>query len=221
MKAICLLPALLLVLLGCGVVNEEKEPVAEALYTDQGPTLPPVTIGPTSQEPIPAGTKTGVERWDVKTLQDSAAAKITWIPVQKPVSYLAGLKPPKVLGNEPRGVLSDEFTVVTIRVKALSKKCEADGDYHSLWADDAGTVIGCEFPVYVGSSPYKTQMISARQSFEAQFGASKSVDDAYHKLDGSTWFVTGVVFADRVHGEKGLKNGIELHPVLGIARAPK
>jgi hypothetical protein len=112
-----------------------------------------------------------------------------------------------------------ERTTYTLTANLLKMKREDDRDVHLVIADAAtsNTMIvelvdvACSGAI---SSPYKSQMQSARQAFEAACGTPTT---SFKDLTG-TATMTGVGFFDVIHGQTGVApNGIELHPLISFS----
>ena len=173
---------------------------------------------------LPDGTKPGVLRWAVKTLQDPAANKVDFANVVAVTPTEIANWPPMHVPpgkSPPRGAGPQEFKVYQVTGKALKMKLEADGDYHFQVEDQNGNVINVEIvqPKYAPNSLKLPEIEATRTAFEAMFGASHHVDSAYRPLDGRTITARGVGFWDELHGQGGNANGFELHPTLSIKLA--
>jgi len=172
---------------------------------------------------LPDGTKAGVLRWDVKTLQDDLAARIAFdAPVDIGLDVIAGWQsplPPHVPQHFPRGAGPEEFRVYRVTGMALKIKLEGDGDYHLVIEDAAGIQLDleCVQPQFAGASIKLPVLTEVRHAAEQLFGRSPHKDRAYRILDLMEITVTGVGFWDQEHGQAGIGNGFELHPVLSIA----
>jgi len=172
--------------------------------------------------PLNDGTKQGRFRWAVKTLQDRVAKEIDFgktIPVT--ISDIADWEPPivtKESGDLPRGASTEEFQVFQVTGSAIKTKLETDGDYHLLLEDEGGFELGVEIvqPLFAEHSIKLPEIDAVRQTFEQQFGKSDQVDKRYRRLNGIQVTVTGVGYWDDPHGQGGIGNGFELHPVLSI-----
>jgi hypothetical protein len=177
------------------------------------------TGGGGSTPPAPSApreARCGVERWTVKTLQDSRASRIDFTPVHATVAGLRLLEPPGVGRSSPR--LTGEFTTYRVKVRLRSFKLEDDSDIHLVVSDPSGaskTMI-VEFPntgcIKKAGLKSQARMSRARRALIRACGAPPS--SGFRRLDGSAT-ITGVAFFDVIHGQRGVApNGIELHPVL-------
>jgi hypothetical protein len=156
----------------------------------------------------------GVERWDVKTLTDSAARGLDLRPRPTTVWALTHLRTrPMLFGPRHPPV---ETTTYRITARLVESRAEADQDIHLIVAGlthPAATMI-VEFPdpaCTIGAPPALPQrMTAARAALLRACGKPPAT------LAG-TATVTVVGFIDFPHSLGTAKNGIELHPVLGFA----
>ena len=187
--------------------------VGAGVYWGHSPTISPVP-----------GTKAGVERWAIKTMSDPDVAKVEMDRiVDTDITTLAALPVPKFPNGfnvTPR--FGEELKTYRVIARAVACKLEADGDYHLILTNGT-TEIGVEIPTpdYAIGSVVIGQLEQTRRQFAQMFGASTKVDTQYRKLPGTMVEVVGIGFWDREHGQRGAKNGVELHPVLSITEAPK
>jgi hypothetical protein len=159
-----------------------------------GLAAPPARPSPRSTAQILCG----VERWNVKTLQDRPVllpAKTTTI------AFLTTRPAPASL---PVTRLPFERHIYTVTTAVTLVRPEADGDLHLVLSDGSRTMIaespeaGCDsgaFPARIA------QMRAARAALRLCMKAR----------------VTGVAFFDFRHGQTGVApNAIELHPILSF-----
>src|ERR1700747_2379007 len=86
----------------------------------------------------------GQERWDVKTLSDSAATKVNFTPIQSSAPALRLLVPSQKIGNNTKR-FDTEFFTYTIQCKVREYRIEEDGDTHLVLmdvSDTTQTIIG-------------------------------------------------------------------------------
>lgn len=172
----------------------------------------------------PVGIRPGMFRWAVKTLQDAAASRIGFSkPVGLDLSTAASWPNPGVTQqstNLPRIAGSQEFLVYRFLGKAVWFKLEADGDYHLLIDDGKGRRLNVEFPdpAFVGVSIKATALAQARADFEKLIGKSSTPSVNYTPVNAKVT-VIGVGFWDEAHGQGGIGNGFELHPILSIQQS--
>jgi hypothetical protein len=181
-----------------------------------------------------ADEKVGQERWDVKTLTDSRAAGIIDTKQPTTVAKLALLRPPaSVADDSPRGLGPEEWNTYRVVGYLRGFNLETDGDYEVMLSDSPKsdkndparkTLLCVEIvkPEYVGKKAAASQIAkfrAVRKQFE-KIAQVKGGKVAY------TWLrrpvkveVTGVGFWDERHGQRGLWNAFELHPVTGIKLA--
>ena len=157
----------------------------------------------------------GVERWSVKTGTDADAGKITLQSTTSiTIATLDALPAPASLPANNR-IQPTETTVYRLSATLTEYKLEADSDYHLVLSDGGGHTMIAEIPdpACVGTtSPLRTNIISARNEFDAKYTASGSFKTANVAVT-----VTGVGFFDYDHGQTGVApNAIELHAVLDI-----
>jgi hypothetical protein len=173
--------------------------------------------------PSKAATKSacGVERWRVKTLSDTMAGRVNFLPHATSVRALRRLRPPTSLPNTAR-VRPVETTTYRIHARLIESKFEEDSDFHLVIADPrtGGTMI-VEFPAFYCTLTTKRvlrlRMQAARLAFIRACGLPPSSD--FKRLRGIAT-ITGVGFFDYQHGQTGVApNAIELHPVLGFKGA--
>lgn len=95
----------------------------------------------------------------------------------------------------------------------IAAKQEADSDLHVILATATGAEMNIESPAAVcdSASPYAAQLAQARAALDAALG---NVSSSSYTPENLTANVTGVLFFDVLHGQRGAPNGIELHPVL-------
>lgn len=159
----------------------------------------------------------GVERQPVKTLADNP--ELTKVVLAN-VTSLRALPAPKTWGNTmPR--LPNEYRVYHMKALLLGYKLEADQDYHLVLAE-----LGHPKRTMIAEIPSAE---CAKERADV-FTKERTFVESIEKPAGvgtMRWFekpveieITGVLFFDKLHGQTGVApNGVELHPVLGIARA--
>lgn len=161
----------------------------------------------------------GIERWAVKTLTDPAARQVDFKPVVSEVYKLVNMPVP--VGDD-RARFPEERRTYRVRVSLLAFKYEADGDVHLVIGDPAnpGTTMIAELPnvTCTRGAQHRWAMEVARRKLGAAVGLPSS--SRYRALTG-TATVTGVLFFDRAHGQRGVaRNGVELHPLTGFRLVP-
>jgi hypothetical protein len=156
----------------------------------------------------PGGGRCGVERWSVKTGQDSAAPSVDLTPQVTTIATLTSLARPSTIPPDGR-VAPTETTVWRLNNVTLQvSKTESDSDYHLVLADGAGNTM-------IAETPYPD--CAAASQFLCLITHGRHAADGFIGQSGLTVSVVGVGFFDLPHGQTGLApNAIELHPVLGI-----
>lgn len=154
----------------------------------------------------------GVERWNVKTLQDDISV-IDFKPLTATVNGLTHLKTIRTKSSTARMDIEKNVYSVTCIIKDFFK--EADGDIHIVLQDlkRPNITMIAEIPdptcSKVSSSKYNSQFVKTRAYFQS-FG---------NDIKGQQVTITGVSFVDIKHGkpQRGVApNNIELHPVIDL-----
>ena len=163
----------------------------------------------------------GTELWAMKTLRDRGAAHINFAPHATSIAWLAAERAPSDPDLVAHRLAPVETTVWRVRAQLVGYRIEADGDYHLVLRDsrNGATMIG-EIPI--------PRCVATRG---AQYAALRAKIDRighhpatrfwwwldYHGATPPTITVAGVGFFDRIHQQDGVaRNGVELHPVLGV-----
>lgn len=168
--------------------------------------------------PYPYGTVCGVERWSVKTLDDSSAAHLSRIPQPSSVDALVQTTVPMAAGRRRAPM---ETTLWRLKARLVGYRLEHDSDVHLVLASPQSgrTMIG-EVPAPYCAIRYAAAFKRARRQV-AMIG---------HHEPGLRWWwldyrgatpplviVTGYGYIDYEHGQTGgADNGVELHPVLDV-----
>ena len=186
------------------------------------PCLKPGGSGGGGSSPTPTPSRParvagcGVERWAVKTLQDSAASSVNRNPRTTTIARLR--KVSVYAGAGPR-VSPFETTTYRVSARLVSAKVEDDSDIHLVIADPAtgGTMIA-EIPkascARKAPAWARAAWTKARATL-ATCGALRTSWTYYPPRASAT--LTGVGFKDKMHGQRGVApNGVELHPVSSI-----
>lgn len=171
--------------------------------------------------PVPgetAHTGCGAWRWGVKTLTDPRAGQVDLTARQGLVDALRALTVPAPLSGALGRTAAEQVTY-TVRAKLLFVKEEADSDFHVVIADprDGATMIAeIPDPACAQGSRVQAQIARARAAFIRRFGMPSTTH--FSPIPGSPLaLVTGVLFFDEIHGQKGVApNGVELHPVIDV-----
>jgi hypothetical protein len=208
---------LALTVTGCQSANLSAGPrpprtaAQAAAALQRQPELPATTAG---NAVFQAASSCGVERWAIKTGQDAAARSVE-LSRPKPVT-VATLRsypqPTSYPANSRIGAV--EKTAYRLDVTLTKYKLEGDSDLHLVVADAQGRTLIVEVPdpSCMGSSPWKSRVATARQTFMSRYGPTSSF-----KRTSKHAVIVGVGFFDRLHGQAGVSpNGIELHAVTSI-----
>jgi len=177
----------------------------------------------------------GKERWPVKTGTDDDVADVAQdvsgqpFRVRSTVEDLVGTVRPRDMpldspspSFQTRRARPVETTIFTIEAEVIACKIEDDGDFHIVIQGDSGEMMIIEIPdpdpAFVApSSPWVEAIRSARAQVEETLQPERRL-----RRVRAPARITGVGFFDTVHGQTGVsqRNGIELHPVLGIEWLP-
>ena len=140
----------------------------------------------------------GVDRWDVKTLQDRPRLLPNRLTT---IKYLVTRPRPPYL---PSTRLPFERHVFTVVARVTFLREEADSDYHLILRQSGRTMIAEAPASYCDRRAklrYRVEMAAARHRARSCARAR----------------ITGVAFFDFDHGQTGVApNAIELHPILGF-----
>ncbi len=178
---------------------------------------------PTAPTPPPSpslGLACGVERWFVKTLADSDAARIA-PEVATPISIRdLNALPSHCEAGPDRRIYAEEFRVFEIVGRVSYVAHEDDRDYHIAVEDPnaPGFTVVTELADTVCSGAAMSPHLATLRSVEGMFATVLGGRSA-SSLVGSTVKIRGVGFYDFDHGQRGRsRNCIELHPILSISR---
>jgi hypothetical protein len=152
-------------------------------------------------------------RWAVKTLSDARRRLVNFRPRVTTVTRVARLRTPKIVGRQMRRLRGFESQVwrMKVWVRRLAGP-SVHGDIKAFVSDTPNSrrEMIIEFPhdrcADVRRSPRRYEMASARANVFRTCGRRATV--------------IGVGFHDNPHGQGGLRNAVELHPVLGFSAAP-
>jgi hypothetical protein len=161
--------------------------------------------------------KCGVARWDVKTLSDPAADKVTYKPRATTIQTLRGKEPTVNISLlTPRLKGTVEMRVWRLRnVRLVEAVRAADKDIHLVIRDGGGRKMIVEFPDpdCSGAALSKKRAVMKRAK-AALLAACGYIPTKFVDLQGRAT-IEGVGFFDEVHQQIGVApNGVELHPVL-------
>lgn len=156
----------------------------------------------------------GVERWDIKTLNDSSYKNITFDnSIETTIKNLSLVeKPLNLKNNTPR--LDIEHQTFYLIVKVLECRKQSDGDYHLIICDTndiSKTMIAEVITPKYGNKIYYNIFKEVRDYLLARIRNKTLINRIYA--------IEGVVFFDLIHNQKGRAiNGIEIHPVMYMER---
>lgn len=158
-----------------------------------------------------------VERWSVKTLTDSGAARVNLTPQDSSVINLRGLPAPDISTGAKRQ--AGEFTTYRLRVRLRSFKIEKDSDIHLVVADpsDATKRMIVELPnsgcARKAAPASRRRLAAARRALLAACGTPAT--GSFRLLTG-TATITGVAFFDVLHGQQ--RRGAQRHRAAPAAQ---
>jgi hypothetical protein len=169
------------------------------------------------------GVHCGTERWRIKTVFDSDAARVNFTPRNSTVSELVAMRAPDRLEEEERS--DAEKRVYSVEAVLLGWKQETgahgDHDFHLVLADpnDLTRTMIAEVPGAecegACSSLQAQKFTQVRQVLTAQLAQP----EAHFRRFTPAWVVRveGVGFFDIFHGQIGVaENCMELHPLLKV-----
>ena len=165
----------------------------------------------------------GTELWALKTLRDRDASQIDFAPHGTTIAWLAAQPAPRDPDFVTRRLKPVETTVWRVRAQLVGYRIEADGDYHLVLRDpqSGATLIGeIPMPSCVTTRGARYAALRAEVDRIGHHRATRYwwwLD--YHGATPPTVTISGVGFFDRIHQQDGVaRNGVELHPVLGVKR---
>lgn len=172
------------------------------------------------QEGVPfspslASVSCPVERGPVKEGADADRSKVSTTVVRTSIAYLVIRPKPS---SYPKNNRIAPYELKTWQIDAVltQYKQEADGDLHLIVRDSANRTMIAEIPYpscVPTASRWKSLITSARSTFTHSYATSTSWHTANRSIT-----LRGLVLFDPLHGQTGVaKNGIELHPAIGVA----
>ncbi len=160
-------------------------------------------------------------RWPVMTGTDPEARRINPNPVPTTLEKLGRLPRPQELAG---GSLmryrtirlgQAEKTLWSVEAYVVETQHDRDGDYHiTLRSMTSGQKMACELPDparMASPSPFAKQMTHARAELVASLHPTDKPQTCVVAVR-----ITGLGYYGRVKPDEGLKNGLQLHPVVGI-----
>jgi hypothetical protein len=161
----------------------------------------------------------GVERWDVKTLNDPQGAQaLAAAPVAAKVGDLVKMvsQARATLLHAEAKRFPQELHQFKVRALVVGFKKEADSDFHIVLADRDNPKITmiAEIPAAICMPvKYREQFAALQAKFATDFGKPTAKFKRLAHPVAVT--ATGIFFLDFIHGQTGVaKNGAELHPLL-------
>ena len=170
--------------------------------------------------PVFAAEKScGVERWDVKTLNDAEGADIlASAPMMARIGDLVKIATHdrKTLMQAEAKRFPEERRQFKVPALVIGYKKEGDSDFHIVLADpdDRKATTIAEIPsADCVPAQYREMFAQLQARFAADFGKPTA---KYKKLAKPVRITAaGIFFFDFIHGQTGVaKNGAELHPLL-------
>jgi hypothetical protein len=165
------------------------------------------------------GQHCGEERWDVKTLRDSAARNVNFVDtIHSSVRKQTQLQPFRPSTHNPR-MKRVEMKFYSIKAWLVGMVREDDRDYHLVLKDlttDDSMVVEIPDPdcPEVAETQWANQYRTARTWIDTNIHVPTA---CYHAVIPGKVVITGVGYYDRLHGQRGMAaNGREIHPVLSI-----
>ena len=163
----------------------------------------------------PLDVECGIERWHVKTLLDPDTAKIVWTPVASSIAEQSAFSRVSVNLTAPR--LDFEEQVTAIQCTIVSYKREDDNDIHLILQDSAGNQMIAEIPSVSCAEVMRTSHGMDYGAATDWVTANLGKPTTSFKDANKAATVTGVLFQDFSHGQKGAApSQREIHPVLSI-----
>lgn len=166
-------------------------------------------------DPALAAASCPYERGPVKEGSDSTRFKVATTVVSTTVNYLRGRAKPSSYPRTTR-VGGAELHTYQVHAYLTQYKIEADGDIHLVLKDASGRSMIAEIPLgscVPSASRWKSSIATARLRFVSTLHATSS----WHYLHRAIT-LRGIGYFDPPHGQTGAaKNGLELHPVIGVS----
>jgi hypothetical protein len=168
------------------------------------------------------GARCGTERWRIKTIFDSDAKSINFMPRHTSIAELVALRAPDVLSDERSSAEKQVFSVEAVLLGWKQETGEhGDHDFHLVLADpnDVSRTMIAEVPAAecrgACSSTQTQHFVEVRQLLTSQLAEPQ----AHFRRFTPAWVlrVEGVGFFDVFHGQIGVaENCMELHPLLKV-----
>ena len=186
-------------------------------------SLPLLCLGQDRDADAPPGANIlQPPRWPVMTGTDPDARRVSRKPTPATLEALGRLPRPPELAAAGKSLLRyrtvrlgpGEKTVWRVDARLVETRHDRDGDYHLTLRSASGQQMACELPDprrMLVSSPFAGQMTQARAALAAHLHPT----DKPQACDVAVR-LTGLGYYGRVKPGDGLKNGLQLHPVVGI-----
>lgn len=174
----------------------------------------PETLVPTTPTGVKAelsrkgAVSCGTERAAVKHLTDGFLLPL--VAKSMTIDQLVAMQAPAVTASSPRLPVEQQLVELE-NVHVVAAKQEADSDLHVILITPTGAEMNVEAPMAVcDSGPYGAELAQARAAMDA---AMPDVSSSQYTQEDLTADISGVLFFDVLHGQRGAPNGVELHPV--------
>jgi hypothetical protein len=159
----------------------------------------------------------GDERRPVQVAADQNAVEIADFPRTANIAELAAIIAPPAPAARPSARFAPaEFTVYTVSGTLLSIDRTADGEIRLVIADreppQTEIVAVAPDPACAAGSRFADNIAAVRDAIERKFGTFSRLTPALPVT------ATGIAYFSARRGEPGMApNGIELHPLIGLA----
>lgn len=166
-------------------------------------------------DPQLAAVSCPYERGPVKEGSDADRYRVSTTAINTSISYLRGKAKPTSYPRTRR-ISGPELHTFQLHAYLTQYKIESDGDIHLVLKDSAGRSMIAEIPLGTCvplASRWKSSIATARARFANALHATTSWHYVHKPIT-----VRGIGLFDPPHGQTGAaKNGIELHPVIGLS----
>jgi hypothetical protein len=184
-----------------------KVPTLQSLLDSAGVDLP--------FDPALAAVSCPYERGPVKEGSDSTRFKVSTTVIATTISYLRGRAKPTSYPRTTR-VGGAELHTYKVHAYLTQYKIESDGDIHLVLKDSSGRSMIAELPL-ASCVPRTSRWVSSIASARLQFTSVLHATTSWHYVHKPIT-VKGLGYFDPPHGQTGAaRNGIELHPVIGVS----
>lgn len=150
----------------------------------------------------------GYDRWPVKTLTDKDSKRVDFRSVKITVSQLAAIPIHEIPYPDDHRIAPEEFHVYDVRARLVQLRKEQDQDLHLIIED-------LDHPDVRMIAEIPSPACTAGTGYEKKYSKARAIVRSLPP--GAEIELIGVGFFDFIHDQTGgAKNGIELHPVLGV-----